>query len=97
MEFSLIHSAAFDPPHGQPRLDKAGGTRSKQRARKLQLDDLNWYVTRLYGNCCAPHKMNLADWSLDAILTGLDLFFSIILPSPYPAIDMARPCKCNPI
>lgn len=27
----------------QPRLDKAGNNRSNQRARKLQLSDVNWY------------------------------------------------------
>lgn len=29
-------------PYAQPRLDKAGGNRSNQRARKLQLSDVNW-------------------------------------------------------
>ncbi|PSN70596.1 ARM repeat-containing protein [Corynespora cassiicola Philippines] len=30
-------------PYAQPRLDKAGSNRSNQRARKLQLSDVNWY------------------------------------------------------
>lgn len=30
-------------PYAQPRLDKAGNNRSNQRARKLQLSDVNWY------------------------------------------------------
>jgi regulator of nonsense transcripts 2 len=30
-------------PYAQPRLDKAGTNRSNQRARKLQLSDVNWY------------------------------------------------------
>jgi len=30
-------------PYAQPRLDKAGHNRSNQRARKLQLSDVNWY------------------------------------------------------
>ncbi|KAI4605334.1 hypothetical protein J4E83_010686 [Alternaria metachromatica] len=30
-------------PYAQPRLDKAGANRSNQRARKLQLSDVNWY------------------------------------------------------
>jgi len=30
-------------PYAQPRLDKAGQNRSNQRARKLQLSDVNWY------------------------------------------------------
>ena len=34
---------ALENPHSQPRLDKSGNTRSKQRARKLQLGDLDWY------------------------------------------------------
>ncbi|KAF2402004.1 ARM repeat-containing protein [Trichodelitschia bisporula] len=29
-------------PYTQPRLDKAGNTRSNQRARKLQLSDVDW-------------------------------------------------------
>ncbi|KAF2279417.1 ARM repeat-containing protein [Westerdykella ornata] len=29
-------------PYAQPRIDKAGNTRSNQRARKLQLNDINW-------------------------------------------------------
>lgn len=32
-------------PYAQPRLDKAGNNRSHQRARKLQLSDVNWYDT----------------------------------------------------
>ncbi|KJX97909.1 nonsense-mediated mRNA decay factor (Upf2) like protein [Zymoseptoria brevis] len=33
---------AFDTLHGAPRYDKSGNTRSKQRARKLQLGDIDW-------------------------------------------------------
>ncbi|CAK4032135.1 Regulator of nonsense transcripts UPF2 [Lecanosticta acicola] len=33
----------FETLHGGPRYDKAGNTRSKQRARKLQLGDIDWY------------------------------------------------------
>jgi regulator of nonsense transcripts 2 len=36
----------IDHPHGQPRQDKSGNTRSKQRARKLQLGDIDWYGKR---------------------------------------------------
>lgn len=32
-------------PYAQPRLDKGGNNRSHQRARKLQLSDVNWYDT----------------------------------------------------
>jgi len=28
--------------YAQPRIDKAGNNRSNQRARKLQLSDVNW-------------------------------------------------------
>lgn len=34
----------IDHPHSQPRQDKSGNSRSKQRARKLQMGDINdWY------------------------------------------------------
>ncbi|KAF2193227.1 ARM repeat-containing protein [Zopfia rhizophila CBS 207.26] len=33
-------------PYTQPRIDKAGNNRSNQRARKLQLSDVNWYGNR---------------------------------------------------
>ena len=33
-------------PHTQPRPDKSGNSRSKQRARKLQLGDIDWYGDR---------------------------------------------------
>ncbi|PVI01848.1 nonsense-mediated mRNA decay factor [Periconia macrospinosa] len=39
-------SEGLDKTHNlyaQPRLDKAGNNRSNQRARKLQLSDVNWY------------------------------------------------------
>jgi len=35
-------TGSFDTLQGQPRIDKAGNTRSKQRARKLQLGDIDW-------------------------------------------------------
>lgn len=43
----LLDSFADDPGsfeslHGQPRIDKSGNTRSKQRSRKLQLSDVDW-------------------------------------------------------
>lgn len=34
----------IDHPHSQPRADKSGNTRSKQRARKLQMGDIDWYA-----------------------------------------------------
>ncbi|KAI7569410.1 ARM repeat-containing protein [Hortaea werneckii] len=36
------HPGTFETLHGQPRLDKSGNTRSKQRSRKLQLSDVDW-------------------------------------------------------
>lgn len=33
---------AFESLHNGPRYDKSGNTRSKQRARKLQLGDIDW-------------------------------------------------------
>lgn len=36
-------SGHIDHPHTQPRQDKSGNTRSKQRARKLQMGDIDWY------------------------------------------------------
>lgn len=30
-------------PYAQPRLDKGGSNRNHQRARKLQLSDVDWY------------------------------------------------------
>ncbi|KAK5187990.1 mRNA decay protein, partial [Cryomyces antarcticus] len=32
--------------HTQPRIDKAGTNRSHQRARKLQISDVDWYGRR---------------------------------------------------
>ena len=34
----------IDHPHTMPRLDKSGNSRSKQRARKLQMGDIDWQV-----------------------------------------------------
>ena len=40
-------TGSIDHTYGQPRLDKSGNSRSKQRARKLQLGDINdWYGDR---------------------------------------------------
>lgn len=39
-------TGSFDTLHGAPRYDKSGNTRSKQRARKLQLGDIDWYGNR---------------------------------------------------
>ena len=39
-------TGAIEGMHGPQRFDKSGNTRSKQRARKLQLGDIDWYGTR---------------------------------------------------
>ena len=39
-------TGGIDTLHSQPRQDKSGNTRSKQRARKLQLGDIDWYGDR---------------------------------------------------
>ncbi|KAK5175510.1 mRNA decay protein [Saxophila tyrrhenica] len=39
-------TGSIDHLHGQGRQDKSGNTRSKQRARKLQLGDIDWYDKR---------------------------------------------------
>ncbi|KAK5109593.1 hypothetical protein LTR62_006830 [Meristemomyces frigidus] len=49
--------------HGQPKLDKAGNTRSKQRARKLQLGDIDWYDNK--RSISAPSAPPQAQASLD--------------------------------
>lgn len=36
-------TGSFETLHNGPRYDKAGNTRAKQRARKLQLGDIDWY------------------------------------------------------
>lgn len=36
-------TGSIDHSYGQPRLDKSGNSRTKQRARKLQLDQIDWY------------------------------------------------------
>jgi regulator of nonsense transcripts 2 len=42
-------------PYAQPRLDKAGTNRSNQRARKLQLSDVNWYDNPSSLSQKSPH------------------------------------------
>jgi regulator of nonsense transcripts 2 len=42
-------------PYAQPRLDKAGTNRSNQRARKLQLSDVNWYGNPSSSLQNSPH------------------------------------------
>ena len=55
----------FEHPHGQPRADKSGNTRSKQRARKLQLGDIDWYGDR---SLPAISQLQPAQTSLDEFI-----------------------------
>nr|POE94689.1 regulator of nonsense transcripts 2 [Quercus suber] len=55
---STHRTATFDTLHGPPRFDKSGNTRSKQRARKLQLGDIDWYGNHfLSAASIAQHQM----------------------------------------
>lgn len=49
-------------PYAQPRIDKAGSNRSNQRARKLQLSDVNWYgpPSSLQQRCIAKPSTSAA-------------------------------------
>lgn len=49
-------SGPLDHPHTQPRQDKSGNSRSKQRARKLQLGDIDWYGHRSRSATPPPHS-----------------------------------------
>nr|OQO29807.1 hypothetical protein B0A51_03246 [Rachicladosporium sp. CCFEE 5018] len=61
--------AVFESPHIQPRADKSGNTRSKQRARKLQLGDLDWYGnTRSSASIPAATAREKGEVSLDAFV-----------------------------
>ncbi|KAK6432928.1 mRNA decay protein [Oleoguttula sp. CCFEE 5521] len=63
------HEAVFESPHIQPRADKSGNTRSKQRARKLQLGDLDWYGNiRSSASVPATAAREKGEVSLDAFV-----------------------------
>ena len=56
-------TGSFDTTlHGQPRLDKSGNTRNKQRARKLDLKTIDWYDKR---STSTPSEPPPAQTSLD--------------------------------
>lgn len=57
-------TGTFDTLHGQPRLDKSGNTRNKQRARKLDLKTIEWYDKRPTSTPAVPPPPEQA--SLDA-------------------------------
>ena len=53
-------------PYAQPRLDKAGTNRSNQRARKLQLSDVNWYGNPSSSQQDTPRALQPSAASADA-------------------------------
>lgn len=57
----------FEALHSGPRFDKAGNTRSKQRARKLQLGDIDWYGKNRPPSAAiqTPHERREGEQSLD--------------------------------
>lgn len=54
-------TGSFDTLHGAPRYDKSGNTRSKQRARKLQLGDIDWYGNRSSSAVSASSSVRQKD------------------------------------
>jgi regulator of nonsense transcripts 2 len=57
-------------PYAQPRLDKAGHNRSNQRARKLQLSDVNWCVDSPYSISRPSQSESALNLSLEAAATS---------------------------
>ena len=51
---------SIDHQYGQARQDKSGNTRSKQRARKLQLGDIDWYDSNT-SRSAPPSRSGLDD------------------------------------
>ena len=58
-------TGSYDSLHGVPRFDKSGNTRSKQRARKLQLGDIDWYGTHRSSTASTPAERAEGHHSLD--------------------------------
>ncbi|KXT11747.1 hypothetical protein AC579_5040 [Pseudocercospora musae] len=58
-------TGGFESLHGAPRYDKAGNTRSRQRARKLQLGDIDWYGKRSTSTAKSPQDGEESQQSLD--------------------------------
>ena len=59
-------SGHIDHPHTMPRQDKSGNSRSKQRARKLQLTDMDWYGKQSPSTTSPPETAPMA---LDTFIT----------------------------
>lgn len=58
-------TGGFETLHGAPRYDKAGNTRSRQRARKLQLGDIDWYGSQSTSAPQLPPQRLEGEQSLD--------------------------------
>lgn len=58
-------TGSFEALHGPVRYDKSGNTRSKQRARKLQLGDIDWYGDKPTPATALPHQRAEGQQSLD--------------------------------
>lgn len=75
-------------PYAQPRLDKAGNNRSNQRARKLQLSDVNWYGTSSSKSSRSPPSQPSLSENFSPRAT--DYSVSAQRDSPF------RHSQCNP-
>jgi regulator of nonsense transcripts 2 len=66
---SLANEAGTLDTLGQPRLDKSGNTRVKQRSRKLQLGDIDWYGNKKHTQPAATEppqaQASLDDYVVD--------------------------------
>jgi regulator of nonsense transcripts 2 len=64
---------AFENPHQQPRADKSGNTRRKQRARQLQLGDIDWYGRRSTTSAPPSTEKPATQTSLDSYVVDKTL------------------------
>lgn len=53
-EAQANQTGSFETLHNGPRYDKAGNSRQRQRARKLQLGDIDWYGNKNPATPTAP-------------------------------------------
>ncbi|KAK3638788.1 mRNA decay protein [Elasticomyces elasticus] len=66
-------TGSFETLQGPPRLDKAGNTRNKQRARKLDLKTIDWYDKRPTSSPAQPPppvQASLDDYVVDKSKRG---------------------------
>ena len=73
--------------HRQPRYDKAGNTRSKQRARKLQLGDIDWYGSRSSTASATSSSTTSSSRAAPAAQLSLE---SYVVDKEQPSCDGAR-------